>query len=704
VELSGIWRATEADDDLRRGAIGLDTDDSGWERIDVPGHWRNHPKFAASDGPLLYRHHFSASGPEAGRRRWVTLDGVFYQADVFLDGAYLGDAEGYFIPHTFDITALSRFGDEHVLAIEMACSPQSGPRNKRNITGVFQHWDGIDRNWNPGGIWRPVRVYDTGPVRVDRFRVLCRDADTTRAHVLLYARLDCDDRRRVRVRTLVGGRPIAESERSLAGGHNDVSWNLDIDNPALWWPRSLGDQPLTEMSIEVLVDGEVSDRRRRRTGLREVAWNDWVCSVNGERLFLKGANLLPTRAGLADATPDMMRHDIELAVDAGLDVLRVHGHIAPRPLYDAADELGMLLMQDFPLLWGYARNVRAQAVDQASAAVDQLGHHPSIVSWTAHNDPAAVAIGIEGDTARTRLRYVAAHQLPSWNKTILDRWVKRSFEKADPTRPCIPHSGVLPHLPQLDGTDSHFYFGWYHGDVRDVDHLAARIPRLFRFLSEFGAQSVPATADFIDPALWPDLDWDLLAEQNGLQKWVFDLRVPPEQFATFDEWRHATQVYQAELLRHHIELIRRLKYHPAGGFALFSFNDPGPVVSFSVLDHERVPKIAYDVVKRACMPVVVLADRPPDFVAPGDDLSLDVHAVNDLRADIDPAVVDVVASWAGGERRWRFGGDVPADECVKVGTISLSIPETLGALTIELTLTAGEIKARNRYSTAVTMR
>ena len=159
---------------------------------------------------------------------------------------------------------------------------------------MFQHWDGIDRNWNPGGLWRPVRLYDTGRVRVDRFRVLCRDADSTRAHVLLYARLDSDDSRRVRIRTLVDGRPITETERSLASGLNDVSWNLDIDSPALWWPRTLGEQPLTEMSIEVMVDGQLSDRRRRRTGLREVAWNDWVCSVNGERLFLKGANLLPT--------------------------------------------------------------------------------------------------------------------------------------------------------------------------------------------------------------------------------------------------------------------------------------------------------------------------------------------------------------------------------------------------------------------------
>ena len=47
---------------------------------------------------------------------------------------------------------------------------------------------------------------------------------------------------------------------------------------------------------------------------------------------------------------------------------------------------------------------------------------------------------------------------------------------------------------------------------------------------------------------------------------------------------------------------------------------------------------------------------------------------------------------------------IPADDCVKVGTISLSIPDTLGALTFDLTLTSGDVKARNHYSTAVTVR
>ncbi|MFT6813900.1 MAG: beta-mannosidase, partial [Ilumatobacter sp.] len=113
-ELTGHWVATEANDDIRRYGIGLESDDQNWEPVKVPGHWRDADKFAASDGPVMYRHRFSAAAPADGARRWITLDGIFYQADVWLDGAYLGDPEGYFFPHTFDITALSKLDEQHV--------------------------------------------------------------------------------------------------------------------------------------------------------------------------------------------------------------------------------------------------------------------------------------------------------------------------------------------------------------------------------------------------------------------------------------------------------------------------------------------------------------------------------------------------------------------------------------------------------------
>ena len=541
MELSGVWLAAVADDDVRRSGIGLDTDDSTWTPVPVPGHWRNTPEFAATDGPVMYRHAFTATAPPEGRRRWITLDGVFYQADIWLDGAYLGDPEGYFFPHTFDVTTLSRFADDHVLAVEVTCSPQTSTTGRRNITGVFQS---PTSTANPGGLWRPVRCFDTGPVRIDRLRVLCRDADERRAHLRIAARLDSDREAAVTIRTSIDGDVRDEAQLVVASGQNELEWNIDITDPTLWWPRALGEQPLVDVVVDVLIDGASSDRRERRTGLRQITWDNWQCTVNGERLFLKGANYLPVAELPADATSERIHGDLRAAVDLGLDALRIHGHIADREVYAVADELGLLLLQDFPLQWGHARSVRAQAVEQARAAVDSLGHHPSIAMWSAHDDPGGADADGGPPGWRRQVRTITSAQLPSWNRSVLDRWVKRAFEKADSTRHVVAHSGVLPHLPQLDGTDSHLWFGWRHGDAEDLAEFARRLPRMVRFVSEFGSASPPRSAAFIDEELlvdeWPGLDWDRLVTEHGYERSTFERLFPPTDFDTYEEWRDTT--------------------------------------------------------------------------------------------------------------------------------------------------------------------
>lgn len=703
MELSGVWLAAVADDDVRRSGIGLDTDVSTWTQVQVPGHWRNTAEFGATDGPVMYRHAFTATPPPDGRRRWITLDGVFYQADVWLDGAYLGDPEGYFFPHTFDVTTLSRFADDHVLAVEVTCSPQTSTTGRRNITGVFQS---PTSTANPGGLWRPVQCYDTGPVRIDRLRVLCRDADERRAHLRIAARLDSDREAAVTIRTSIGGDVSDESQLVVASGQNEIEWNIDITDPPLWWPRALGEQLLVDVAVDVLVDDVVSDRRGRRTGLRQITWDNWQCTVNGERLFLKGANYLPVTELPADATPERIRGDLQAAVELGLDALRIHGHIADREVYVVADELGLLLLQDFPLQWRHARSVRAQAVEQARAAVDSLGHHPSIAMWNAHDDPGG-ADADDGPPGWSRqVRTIATAQLPSWNRSVLDRWVKRAFEKADSTRHVVAHSGVLPHLPLLDGTDSHLWFGWHHGEAEDLAEFARRLPRMVRFVSEFGSGSPPRSAPFIDEELlvneWPELDWDRLATEHGYERSTFERLFPPNDFDTYEEWRDTTQHYQSHVLKVQIEALRRLKYRPTGGFCFSSLNDSAPAISTSILDADRVPKFACDAVQAACARVLVVIDPLPDLVAPGDPLDLDVHLISDLRVPIDFAVVDAVANWSSGEQRWRFGGSVAADDVVKVGRIRLDVPDTTGLLTIDLTITAGEITGTNHYATTVT--
>ncbi|CAN5284020.1 glycoside hydrolase family 2 TIM barrel-domain containing protein [soil metagenome] len=701
MELTGSWQASVADDDLRRTWLEATpaAEQERWQPIGVPGHWRSTPAFAETNGPLLYRTTFEHPTPVAGERAWLGFDGLFYQGDVWLDGGYVGDTEGYFFPHTFEITESLAARTEHTLGVEVTCSPQPDRTAKRNITGVFQHGDalGLDPDWNPGGIWRTVTIERTGPVRIRHVRVLCREANETRATVTFRAVLDAAEAGEVTLRSTVGDTELIDVRR-LAAGENQVEWQVRVDDPDLWWPHALGDQPLHAVVVEVTpnppgeerpaADAPVSHRITRRIGLRQVQLRAWVLSVNGERLFAKGANLGPTRMALAEASAHDVAGDVALAKEANLDLLRIHAHIGRSERYDAADEAGRLIWQDFPLHRGYARTIRKQAQRQAREAVDLLGHHPSVAIWCGHNEPIALDTepGTASEATSRTGRVLAAQELPTWNKTILDRSVKRSLERADGSRPVIAHSGVLPHPPMLDGTDSHLWFGWHHGDERDLPGFARLVPRRVRFVTEFGAQAVPDTDGFCEPERWPDLDWERLGHTHGLNKATFDERVPPLDHPTFATWRQATQAYQADLIRHHVETLRRLKYRPTGGFAQFCLADAHPAVTASVLDHRRVAKAGFAALREACRPVIPVADRLPAEVRPGDTLALDVHVVSDLRVPVVGVEVAARLGWDGGEQRWRFGGDVDTDTVVRVGTLQIEVPDRVGPLRLDLSL------------------
>jgi beta-mannosidase len=705
MELGGTWKAIEADEALRRIYPEPDFDDTGWGGLAVPGHWRSSPDFAASEGPLLARHRFEAPAPAANRRSWLTFDGVFYQSDLWLDGSYLGDTEGYFFPHTFEVTDHLRDRSEHLLAVELTCSPQRDRKAKRNLTGVFQHWDCLDPDWNPGGIWRPVRLSETGPVRIARLRVTCGEANPDRAILSFRVILDAAEATTIELRTRVGHLAEHVEEQRLAAGENRVEWRVGVEEPPLWWPRALGDAELVDVTVEahLLDDGSdsvahgsgPSDTRTVRTGIREVRMKRWIASVNGERLFLKGTNQGPTRMALGEATAEEIERDVVLAKDAGLDLVRVHAHVSRPELYDAADRHGMLLWQDLPLQWGYARGTRKQAVRQAREAVDLLAHHPSIALWCAHNEPLALDVepGALGDLRAQARKVVTGTVLPSWNKTVLDSSLRRALEKADRTRPVIAHSGVPTR------TDSHLYFGWYHGEDDDLPGAAAAWPRLVRFVSEFGAQAVPSGEPaFMEPERWPDLAWETLARRHALQR-VFFARngLDPADFPTFAAWRDATQAYQANLLRRQIESLRRLKYRPTGGFAQFSFADGWPAVSWSVLDVDRTPKLGFEALRAACALVIVVADEPEPAYAPGAPVALDLHVVSDRRDAIAGATVEAVVS-TGHRQVWT--GDIPADSCVRIGELRLDAPTRPGPFTVDLTLTvAGAVVATNRYDT-----
>jgi len=89
----------------------------------------------------------------------------------------------------------------------------------------------------------------------------------------------------------------------------------------------------------------------------------------------------------------------------------------------------------------------------------------------------------------------------------------------------------------------------------------------------------------------------------------------------------------------------------------------------------------------------VVADRLPAEVVVGDTLALDVHVVSDLRTPLQDIEVAAHLGWDGGGQRWRFGGHIDADACVRVGTLSVEVPDVPGPLTLTLELSGYDLPA-----------
>lgn len=682
MDLTGTWRAAAADEQLRRTFSEPGHDDGAWSEVTVPGHWAAAAELAEAES-VLYRRRFEGPDPDAAgaegdaldpgpppdrRRWWLSIDGICQQGDVWLDGAYLGSTDGYFVPHLLEVTDQIRAGREHVLAIEATCRRFGDPDNRTVLTGALQDPELCgSADLVPGGLWRPLRLRTTGEIAITHSRVVCAGAGPARARLALRAVLDVPGGGPVELRTRVAGAEHVYTHPAAAG-ENRVEWTADVDDPELWWPHSLGGQPLHRGTVEAMSRGIVHDVRRFRIGFRSVAMRNWVMSVNGERLFLKGANLLPTRPLLADAAPAEVAADVEAARSAGLDMVRPIAHVARPELYDAADELGMLIWQDLPVRGIMGRAAGDPARRQAREAVDLLGHHPSVAVWCAHDEP--LQRPERPGPAPPRI----GPRRPSWNRAVLDRSLSRVLNRCDGSRPVVPHTAVPSRRRTGDGTTSHLWFGRHGGRASDLGPTLARRPHLARFITAFGAPSNP-----LDPV-------------------------------------SAADTAQAEVVKTTVETLRRLMYAPTGGFFLHALADTSPAdspgtspgagmgVLMGVLDHRRRPKPAWDALIDACRDLIVVSDPLPDPIHPGDRLNLAVHVVSQLRQPIKDAVVTARLTTATGEeatrqkndrdeeatnektaaRRWT--GDIAADTCTFIGRITTTAPSAPGPLTLELKL------------------
>ena len=658
-----------------------------WRPVRVPGHWQLEGAFAAYEGLVLYRCRFAHSSCPGGEMQSLRFGGVYYSARIWLNGTYLGGHEGYFAQFEFDVTGVL-FDGENELLVEVYSPEEPDENDRRTVGGVWARWDGMAPHINPGGIFREVRLVGTGAVYIRSLGAIADHEGDGRAHVELYTR------RASRIQLVGRVRPVGfeaqgddfEREIQLGPGPNRFELGFRLPHVRAWWTWERGEQPLYELALRCGDAEEVV-----RFGARTVELRDWKVLLNGERLFVRGINYLPTDAYPARASRERLRADASLVRGAGMNAVRVHAHVAEGGFYEACDEMGLLILQDFPLQWTHRRSILKPAVAQAAEMARGLYSHPSVGVYVAHDEPFYVAPPEKWDV-RGLLRTAAEALAPRWalwQRRVLDPAVVSSIEVTDGSRPVIEAAGHPL-------TTNHLYFGWYYGRFRDLERAVRLFPGLSRLPTEYGAQALPDPESLEE--IWPagqGPNWNALA---------LNFRLQVRRMERYVRWRgHRTayvqesQRYQAEVLKHATELFRRLKYRPTGGTFAFMLNDPAPAISWSVVDWRRRPKEAYDVLKTSMAPILICARYPERSYEAGVEISLALFVVNDLPQGLG----GVEWNWEiylDGTRTASGGGvaNVLADSVVEIGRARAMLP-TPGDATLRLQLFGDDLAAANEY-------
>ena len=701
VDLGGSWDFAPAAQpvDPANGVPRI----ADWGTITVPGNWfrQGHD----INGQAWYRKRFDLKAADAGRQARLYFEGVDYAADVWLNGHHLGRHVGYFQPFDFDVSQQVRAGvNELVVLVDSPLErPQDWSLHKRLIKGVLSHhdtrpggaWSTRGQEMNTGGIWAPVHLEITDGLALRRLEVVPQKRDGNHWNVHLTAalasRMPAGSEITAEIEIVpenFSGETYRFTSRSIVNaGETRLAIDQSIANPQLWWPAGHGKPNLYRMRVLLKHGGGVMAARETVFGFREIAVKDagglqWL--VNGRRLFIRGTNYISTQ-WLSEMTPAAYGRDIALMRQANVNAIRVHAHVEAQAFYDICDREGMLLMQDFPVQWGYTDDAAfvADARRQAADMVHMLNNHPAIASWTLHNEPP-------WDAPWMKDKYPGYR--PDQNKR-LDDLLFADVAALDPRRV----------VRKLSATQEHVWLGWYFGEWQHYGGATN-----VAWITEYGAQALPDLPSlkkiFDEAALWPDTgqDWDKWAFHNFQRHETFDIAKVP-MGRNIDEFIRSSQAHQARVIQLAAESYRRQRYAPVSAIFQFLFNENWPSINWGVVDYWRVPKQGYDALRLAYQPVLPSIEWKKDVYAPGETAALGLWLINDTWENLGQLRYSVVV-YRDDEQFYSktMPAEVTADGGVKLNELKLEhLQPGRYVVVAEVARSDGSTLGSNRYSFTV---
>jgi beta-mannosidase len=492
-----------------------------------------------------------------------------------------------------------------------------GDEPRDAMVGNFVRKPGYHFGWDWGpryvtaGVWRPVRLESWGAQRITDVAVQTTALDAHRADLRVAVEVESAAARTARVSVALidpEGRVAATVEQpaALRQGVHVVTLPVHLDKPRRWWPVGQGEQ--ARYTVRASIDAGTPDAAEAsiRTGLRTVELrreNDakggqgFAFVINGVPIFAKGANVIPFDMFPARVDPARIRRELTAARDANMNMLRNWGggYYEDEVFFDIADELGLLVWQDFMfgggMQPGYDPAFRANVVAEARDNVRRLRRHPSLVLWCGNNEEETAWKDWGHGRDLTAADPVFAGKV--W-RGYVDLFGHDLRQVVDQDGLGVPYWSSSPgndlDAKANDSTrgDKHYWQVWGNPALP----VQAYLRETPRFMSEYGLQAWPVlrTLDGIIPADERQVD---SATVRAHQKFMAGegnqrlLQYIEREFGTprdFPGFVYLSQVMQAEGIAL-AALHHRASRPYTMGSLYWQLNDVWPGASWSSIDY-----------------------------------------------------------------------------------------------------------------------
>lgn len=174
-------------------------------------------------------------------------------------------------------------------------------------------------------------------------------------------------------------------------------------------------------------------------------------------------------------------------------------------------------------------------------------------------------------------------------------------------------------------------------------------------------------------------------------------RVPTTAAASLTDYIASSQRYQAQVVKRHAEHYRRLRYNPCNGAHVFLLVDYWPGITWSRVDYERSPKLAYHAYAESMSPCQVLLDVPVFPRRHVASRAASLMVVSDTGTTYREAVVTVDVDDVEVARHERVRIDPRAVTDLPPAALS-ALDAGDSSITCRLRARTGAVVATNQYS------